>query len=730
MKKSARILLLFWGFLALGGLEVTSYEDNVYDWENPAIIARNRELPHATYVLYSDVKSALKEEPDTSPYYLSLNGTWKFSWTRSPDQRPQAFKEPGFDVSGWDNIEVPGNWELQGFGVPIYTDTDYPFSPDPPVIPHDYNPVGSYVRNFELPNNWTGRRIFLHFAGVRSAFYVWLNGKMVGYSQGSKTPAEFELTDYIQSGKNILAVAVYRFSDGSYLEDQDYWKISGIERDVFLFAAQHTHIRDFFIKAELDDEFQDGHLRVEALVTSKSKKPTTEIFVSLQLLNPGHSPVFSEPIKQKVRFDAQGNGSVIFDLPITKPLKWSAEIPALYSVILVLDSGIQAAVDYIVTKTGFRRVEIKNGVLQVNGAAVKLKGVNRHEHDPATGRYVTRESMLEDIRLMKRFNINAVRTSHYPNDPFWYDLCDRYGLYVVDEANIESHGMGYAPERTLGNDPVWQKAHLDRTIRMVERDKNHPCVIIWSLGNEAGDGVNFEATYAWIKKRDQSRPVQYEQADLRPHTDIFCPMYARIHILKDYASQTRERPLILCEYAHAMGNSVGNLKDYWDVIESSPQLQGGFIWDWIDQGIRKKTADGKYYWAYGGDFGPPGTPTSENFCINGLVSPDRKPNPHFWEVKKVYQNITVKSVDLEKGQFEIINKYDFMNLSTFDCIWRIEGNGKLLVEEKITDIDIPPKKAGELTIEMPQLKPEPGMEYFILLTFAPPKKYGPDSSRT
>lgn len=715
MKKSAIIIFLILGLAITGGSQAVP-EGEIPDWENLKILSRNRELPHATYVLYPDIKSALKAEPSASPYYRSLNGIWKFYWTKTPAKRPLTFYKPGFDVSGWDSIKVPGNWELQGFGVPIYTDTDYPFPPEPPGIPHDYNPVGSYVRNFTVPDSWRGRRVYLHFAGVRSAFYVWINGTEVGYSQGSKTPAEFEVTDYIRPGENKLAVAVYRFSDGSYLEDQDYWKISGIERDVILFSTQQTYIRDFFIKAELDEKYRDGTLHVEVSLNSDLKLPASECYVNLQLLDPEQNPVLTEPLRKKVRLDASGNGSLVFELAIARPAQWSAEIPALYSVILFLDPGNTTA-DFIVSKTGFRRVEVKNGILLVNGAAVKLKGVNRHEHDPDTGRYVTQESMLEDIRLMKLFNLNAVRTSHYPNAPYWYDLCDRHGLYVVDEANIESHGMGYAPDRTLGNDPAWRQAHLDRVERMVERDKNHPSVIIWSLGNEAGDGINFEAAYAWIKDRDRSRPVQYEQADLKPHTDIFCPMYARIHILADYASQRREKPLILCEYAHAMGNSVGNLKDYWDVIESSPQLQGGFIWDWVDQGLRKKTAEGVEFWAYGGDFGPPDTQSSDNFCINGLVAPDRKPNPHIWEVKKVYQNIAIKPLELKKGRFEISNKYDFLNLSHFDCVWHLEGNGILLAEGKIPRFMLPAGKVGQLQLELPKIEPEPGMEYFILLSF-------------
>ncbi len=676
-------------------------------WENPAVFAIGKEAPHSTYILYSGKSSHL----------ISLNGIWKFNWAKNPSERPTDFYKAGFDTSEWDDIKVPGNWELQGFGVPIYTDTEYPFPPDPPYIPHDNNPVGSYRQDFMVPDIWEDRQVFLHFGGVRSAMYVWINGEKAGYSQGSKTPAEFNITAFIHSGENSLAVEVYRFSDGSYLEDQDYWKISGIERDVFLYSRPQTYIRDFFVHSELDKDYINGRLKVEVVAKTCLTIPPAKAVLKLKLLNSRGTEVFPEAQINILKFDENGKAQAVFEAKISSLKKWNAETPNLYSLILKLEPGSEEAEDLLKTKIGFRKVEIKDGLLQINGAPVTLKGVNRHEHDPVSGRYVTEESMLKDIRLMKKFNINAVRTSHYPNTPIWYNLCDRYGLYVIDEANVESHGMGYDPDKTLGNNPDWKAAHLDRTIRMVERDKNHACVIIWSLGNEAGDGINFEATYNWVKGRDPSRPVQYEMTDLHPHTDIFCPMYARIHILRDYASQKRPRPLILCEYAHAMGNSVGNLKDYWDVIYKHPQLQGGFIWDWVDQGILAETEEGKKFWAYGGDFGPEDTPSSGNFCINGLVFPDRKLHPSIWEVKKVYQNITASEVDLGSGRIKINNRYDFINLNRFDVLWELKADDSILAKGKIAGPDIKPHKSKIFTLPFPEITPEPGYEYFLDLSF-------------
>jgi beta-galactosidase len=687
-----------------------------YDWEDPSVFGRNREAPHCTYITYADEESALENHPKESPFYKSLNGVWKFNWVRKPSERPEGFFKEEYEVDHWADINVPGNWELQGFGVPIYTDTDYPFPADPPHIPHDYNPVGSYRSSFTIPDAWTDRQVFLHFGGVKSAMYVWVNGKEVGYSQGSKTPAEFNITHYVRKGKNALAVEVYRWSDGAYLEDQDYWKVSGIERGVYLFATPQVHIRDFFVKAGLDKMYSDGILSVDVCIRSHLSKGVTSSQIKMVLLDGDRKPMF-QPLVKGLKLEAKEEKVLHFERTVKTPAQWTAETPHLYSLVLSLLDESGTATEVVSCKVGFRNVEIKDGLLQVNGVPITIKGVNRHEHEPETGRVVSEEYMMKDIQLMKQFNINAVRTSHYPNVPRWYELCDLYGLYVIDEVNIESHGMGYDPDRTLGNDPAWKEAHLDRTIRMVERDKNHPTIIIWSLGNEAGDGVNFEETYAWIKKRDPSRPVQYEQADTKPHTDIICPMYRTIRHLKEYLRRGLDRPIILCEYAHAMGNSVGNLQDYWDFFDLHQPLQGGFIWDWVDQGILQKTEDGEEFWAYGGDFGPPGSLSDKNFCINGLVFPDRKIHPHIWEVKKVYQYIKVKPIDLKQGKIEIFNRYDFKSLDGVALQWAVMGDDQRIADGVIDLSDIPPHSSRVLTIPLPRIRPGAGMEYFLNLSF-------------
>jgi beta-galactosidase len=709
-------------FLSCGGppADKPTGRSSLYDWENLEVLQRNREPAHSTFIPFREAGEVLgSRRPEESPYFLSLNGTWKFHWSPVPAERPEAFHAGGFDDAGWDDIRVPCNWELQGFGIPIYTDTDYLFPADPPRVPHGDNPVGSYRRTFELPREWQGRRTFLHFAGVRSAMYVWVNGESVGYSQGSKTPAEFDITPYVRiDAANTLAVEVYRFSDGSYLEDQDYWKISGIERDVYLVSFPQVRIRDFFAVADLDSEYRDGVLYVDVEVVSHDPSVHGEYSLDFELFDRRDDPVFRRRT-HGISLAGEDRDEVRFRQEIPRPRPWTAETPNLYTLVLSLRDSGGNSLEAVGCRVGFRRVEVRDGLLKINGRPIHLRGVNRHEHDPVTGRYVTEESMLQDIRLMKRFNINAVRTSHYPNAPRWYELCDEHGLYVVDEANIESHGMGYHPDVTLGNDPDWRAAHLDRIERMVERDKNHPSVIIWSLGNEAGDGVNFEAAYDWIKRRDPTRPVQYEQADLRPHTDIFCPMYARIHVLSDYASQRRERPLILCEYAHAMGNSVGNLQEYWDVIWAKDQLQGGFIWDWVDQGILAET-----HWAYGGDFGLEGTPTSGNFCINGLVFPDRLLHPHIWEVKKVYQPVKVVPVDLARGLVRIENRYDFRGLGHLLGEWSVRADGEVLAAGRIPGLRVPSRESRTVELPLPSIQPRPGVEYFLDVSFKASEESG------
>jgi beta-galactosidase len=684
------------------------------DWENPAVFTQNCEPAHCTLMPFSDKSTAFQRRPQESPFYLSLNGVWKFNWVPKPADRPVDFYRDDYDVSQWDEIPVPGNWEVLGYGVPIYLNVKYPFPPNPPSIPHENNPVGSYRRQFSIPETWKGRPVFLHFGGVNSAFYVWVNGQKVGYSQDSKTPAEFNITNYLRKGENSLAVEVYRWCDGSYLEDQDFWRISGIERDVYLFSTPTVHIRDFFAVGDLDANYQHGQLRLSVAVKNYAATNARPHTLEIDLLDQNQQKILNA--QQPVKLNS-AEEIVSFKVPLVNPAKWTAETPNLYALVISLIDANGKLIEGVTCKIGFRKIELKDGQVLVNGKPILFKGVNRHEHDPLTGHVISEESMLRDIQLMKKFNINAVRTCHYPNDPRWYELCDQYGLYVIDEANIESHGMGYDPARTLGNNPDWLAAHLDRTIRMVERDKNHPSIVFWSLGNEAGDGVNFIATSEWVHRRDQSRLVHYERAEERPHTDIYCPMYPPIEFIEKYASQPQHRPLIMCEYAHAMGNSVGNLQDYWNVIEKYKHLQGGFIWDWVDQGFPKTDEHGEKFWAYGGDFGPADVPSDSNFCLNGLVMPDRTLHPSIWEVKKVYQFIQVKTVDALAGKFEILNKYDFLNLNQFQGSWSLWADDQQIVAGELPNQHIEPGARQFLEIKIPTIKPEPGVEYFVLFSF-------------
>ena len=688
------------------------------DWENPSVLGINRTRPHATYIPYQTVKCALKDEPSSSRFYLLLNGKWKFKYSRNPYSRPIEFYREDYDISGWDDIMVPGNWELQGFGMPIYLDEEYPFRPDPPRVPHDWNPVGSYRRDFILPEGWEHRQVFVHFASVRSAMYLWVNGHQVGYGEGSRTPMEFNITKYIRRGVNTIAAEVYRWSDGSYLEGQDAWRISGIERDVFLFSTPWFYIRDFRVIADLDTGYNNGIFKVDLELENSSADDAENYRVKIWLHDQEKDSSVLEMVKN-VSVKSFSYRSLSFSSVVKCPEKWSCETPKLYTLLISLIDHTGSVVEVISSRVGFRRVEIVDGQLLINGVAIYIKGVNRCETHPLTGRYVDHETMLKDITMMKRFNINAVRTSHYPNDPYWLDLCDRYGLYVVDEANIEAHGMKFHPcgFSAITDNPQWEAAFLDRTERMFERDKNHPSVIIWSLGNEAGDGKNFEITYQWLKRHDSTRPVQYQPAWWRSHTDIVCPMYKDIDFLRKYHDRDPTRPLILCEYAHAMGNSVGNLQDYWNVFEEYPNLQGGFIWDWVDQTIQKVDGDGTVYWAYGGDFGEPSSLADSNFCANGLVQADRSINPHIWEVKKVYQNIKVRPIDLKRGYFEIFNKFDFIDLSGFDVQWLLTANGETIKKARLWFPAVPPHSSRIVKIGLPDITPEPGVEYHLTISF-------------
>ncbi|MCG8578984.1 MAG: DUF4981 domain-containing protein [Bacteroidales bacterium] len=688
---------------------------NGQDWKDITVLQKNRLKASSLIVPASSIENALKGNTETSPYYLSLNGQWNFKYSESPDKRPADFYKTDFDAGNWAQINVPGNWELQGFGMPMYLNHPFDFStrktPKPPVldfIPEDSNPVGSYLRTFTIPEDWSGKDVILHFGAVKSAMYVWINGEEVGYSQGSKTPAEFNITPYLKKGENSLAVEVYRWSDGSFFECQDFWRISGIQRDVFLLAKSKTRIRDYKVDASLTDNYTKGLFGLMLQVNAAQKGLKAEIN-----LYDGQNIVLTTNVEINSKTKAgQLSG---FELPQVK--SWTAETPYLYRLIVSLKNKNDEVLETFGTNVGFRTVEIKNSQLLVNGQPVLIKGVNRHEHDPKKGHYVSKELMEHDIRLMKAYNINTVRTCHYPSDPYWYELCDKYGLYVINEANIESHGLGAALQRPydyhIADDPAWEKAHLDRIERMYERDKNHPSVIIWSMGNEAGDGINFVNGYEWLKSRD-SRPVQFEQADNKRHTDIVCPMYWSPDEIENYARQTDiYRPLIQCEYAHAMGNSVGNLQDYWDVIEAYPNLQGGCIWDWVDQGILVKDKDGNDYFAYGGDLEEPGTRNDNNFCLNGLIAPDRKPNPHLYEVKKVYQNISVIKGH-QPGEFFVKNKFFFRDLSKYKLTATLLTDGEISGTQHFEQLNIAPQSAKAIQLNLPETD---GKDLYVTFSF-------------
>jgi len=632
---------------------------------------------------------------------------------KSPELRPVDFYQDYFNTKSWNDIKVPSNWELQGYGIPIYTNTEYPFNtknPNPPDIPDGYNPVGSYKRTFDIPTVWKEKEIFIHLGAVKSAFYIWINGKKVGYSQGSKLPAEFNISDYLKIGKNSIALEVYRWSDGSYLECQDFWRISGIERDVFLYARPKLYVQDYFAKAGLYNMYRDGAFNLDIDVKNSSKKRSLGN-LSVEITKDDASFYKSS---QSFKLNKSSEFSFKFDTIIKNVLPWSAEIPNLYKLQITLKNNKDVVLESITQQIGFRTSEIIKGRLLVNGKPILFKGVNRHEHDPVNGHVISREDMLRDIQIFKENNINAVRTCHYPNDPYWYELCNEYGIYVIDEANIESHGMGYAPDRTLGNNPSWLKAHLSRTIRMIERDKNQPSIIIWSLGNEAGNGSNFESTYLLAKKLDKTRPVQYERAELGWNSDLYVPMYASPKNIEAYAQDYQyTKSLILCEYAHAMGNSIGGFKEYWDLFEQYEKLQGGFIWDFVDQGL-KTTKNAKEIYAYGGDFGPKDVPSSNNFLNNGLVQPDRKPNPHLNEVKHIQQNIKFYKKDLNEKLIKIKNWFFFRNLSNYKVDWEIIENGLAVEHGTISDLNIGAQ--DEKDIKIPYItRVEAGKEYFLNL---------------
>ena len=748
------------GIVILHVLWTTLYVQAVTpaDWENEQVLARHRLPARASFVPYPDEPSAVE---GASARVLSLNGPWRFHWSPRPETRPVDFHCLGFDDSGWETIPVPSNWQMYGYGIPIYTSSQYPFKVDPPRVmgtpPSDWtayrlrNPVGSYRRTFTLPSDWHTRRVFLHFAGVKSAFYVWVNGHLIGYSQGSMTPAEFDVTGAVRAGENEIAVEVYRWSDGSYLEDQDMWRFSGIYREVHLYATGDLRISDLAVRTELDPDYRDATLLIKPKLIRHGDQDVEGWTVRAQLYDSTGDPVWSQALSAEAAailnpdFKAgilnartPQRGPARFDwlrADVENPHKWTAETPVLYKLVLTLNDRTDRVVEAASCSVGFREVEVNGGRLLVNGRPVRLYGVNRHEHDPKHGRAVPLERMIQDIRLMKRLNINAVRTAHYPNDPRWYELCDRYGLYVMDEANLETHGL----RGLLAQDPAWQAAFVERGIRMVERDKNHPCVIIWSLGNEAGYGPNFAAMSAWIRDYDPTRPIHYEgaQASLEDRNDPRDPatvdfisrMYPRVTELYNTDREARwpkalqlaqdprdTRPVLICEYAHAMGNSLGNLREYWEEIHAHPRMAGAFIWDWVDQGLQRRTNQGESYLAYGGDFGD--KPNLKDFCLNGVLFADRSLTPQAREVQKVYQPVHIEPIDQTGTTLRLVNRYSFTNLNSLSAQWSLTCDGVLLQSGHLPPVDLAPGAETVLRVPVePVTESDPGADYWLRLSF-------------
>ena len=698
---------------------------NLPYWQDIQTVSVNKEAPRSAFMTYSDKATALSLAYEKSPYYQLLNGTWKFYFVNSYKELPANITDPSISTDSWNDIQVPGNWERQGFGVAIYTNHGYEFkprNPQPPLLPEE-NPVGVYRRDIEIPSDWDGRDIYLHIGGAKSGTYVYVNGQEVGYSEDSKNPAEFLINKYLKPGKNVLTLKIFRWSTGSYLECQDFWRVSGIERDVYLWSQPKTAIQDFRVISTLDDTYKTGIFKL-AIDLKNHEEKAKNLTISYELIDNSGKTIATEC--KNLWVSPAVNSTASFETTIPDVATWTAEIPNLYKMVMTIKDG-DKTVEVVPYHVGFRRFEMKqtkelagNGkpytVFLVNGQPVKFKGVNIHEHNPETGHYVPVELMRKDFELMKKHNINSVRLCHYPQDRKFYELCDEYGLYVYDEANIESHGMYYSLSKggTLGNNPEWLKPHMDRTINMYERNKNYPSVTFWSLGNEAGNGYNFYQTYLYIKNKEKdgmNRPVNYERALWEWNTDMYVPQYPGASWFEEIGQKGSDRPVVPSEYAHAMGNSTGSLLDQWNAIYKYPNLQGGYIWDWVDQGFLEKDANGRPYYTYGGDYGV-NAPSDGNFLCNGIVGPDRTPHPAMAEVKYVYQDVAITAKDLANGTFEVFNRYYFKNLKDYMITYTIMANGKVVRHGKVS-LDIAPQTSKELQVNIAGLKPQKDTEYFV-----------------
>ena len=676
-------------FLGLAGCALLSANAQTFkEWQDESVNEVNRAAMHTHFFAYENAEKAGSDVKENSKNFMSMNGSWKFFWVKNADQRPTDFWRVGYNDKGWDDMKVPAVWELNGYGDPIYVNIGYPwrnqYKNNPPHVPTEKNHVGSYRREFVIPADWSGKDIVAHFGAVSSNMYLWVNGKFVGYSEDSKLEAEFDLTPYVKPGqKNLIAFQVFRWCDGSYFEDQDFFRYTGVARDCYLYARNKKRIDDIRVVPDLDAEYKSGSLTVNLSLKGNAA-------VSLELLDAANKTVATAEVK--------GAGKQSSVIRVDNPNKWTAETPYLYTLRATLKEGGKVT-EVVPLKVGFRKIELKNSQLLVNGQPVLFKGADRHEMDPDGGYVVSRERMIQDIQIMKKFNLNAVRTCHYPDDSFWYDLCDKYGIYVVAEANLESHGMGY-DEATLAKVPSFKKTHLERNQRNVQRNYNHPSIIFWSLGNEAGYGSNFDAAYDWVKKEDPSRAVQYERSGYEGKTDIHCPMYLNYKdCIKYCEDDSKTKPLIQCEYAHAMGNSEGGFKEYWDLVRKYPKYQGGFIWDFVDQSCRWTGKNGKMIYAYGGDFNRFDA-SDNNFCDNGLISPDRVPNPHMYEVGYFYQNIWTTAADLKAGELNVYNENFFRDLSAYALEWEVMKNGIVVRTGRVDNLNVAPQQTAKIKLDL------------------------------